>query len=34
MKYHKITREEHRKILESRHSVCPVPYSVIAAEDS
>lgn len=30
MKYHKVTREEHRKILESRHSVCPVPYPVIA----
>ena len=30
MKYHKITREEHQKILESRHSVCPVPYYVIA----
>lgn len=30
MKYHKITREEHLKILSSRHSVCPVPYPVIA----
>ncbi len=29
-KYHKVTREEHRKILASRHSVCPVPYSKIA----
>lgn len=29
-KYHKVTREEHQKILASRHSVCPVPYSKIA----
>lgn len=29
-KYHKVTREEHRKILASRHSICPVPYSKIA----
>lgn len=29
-KYHKVTREEHQKILDSRHSVCPVPFPVIA----
>ncbi len=29
-KNHKVTREEHQKILASRHSVCPVPYAKIA----
>ena len=29
-RYHKVTREEHQKILASRHSVCPVPYAKIA----
>lgn len=29
-KYHKVTREEHLKILASRHSVCPVPYTKIS----
>ena len=31
-KYHKVTREEHQKILASRHSVCPVPYATISAK--
>lgn len=29
-KYHKVTREEHEKIIASRHSVCPVPYAQIS----